>query len=273
MSKGESPRGWGAVLTLGVLLWVFFLILFPFLGILRETAREGWRAAFLTLGTPEALHAFRLTFSITLWAVVLNTLGGTLLAWVLARQKFRGRLWLESLVDLPFAVSPVVAGFMFILLFGPRGWLGPWFESQGIKVVYAFPGMVLATLFVTLPFVAKEILPVLREVGTDQEEAALTLGASPVQVFFRITLPSIRWGLLYGVVLTIARSLGEFGAVLVVSGSIINSTETATVYIHDRFTDFQYAGAFAASLVLAAVSFLVLFIMQSLLKRRSQEER
>ena len=166
-------------------------------------------------------------------------------------------------------VSPVVAGFMFIVLFGPDGWLGRWFEAGGVRIVFAVPGMVLATLFVTLPFVARQVVPVLREFGLEQEEAARTLGANEWQTFWRVTIPSVRWGLAYGVTLTVARALGEFGAVLVVSGSIIGKTQTATLLIHQEFTDFHYAGAFTASLVLAVVSFCLLVAME-LIKKRVQ---
>ena len=157
---------------------------------------------------------------------------------------------------------------MFILLFGPNGWIGNWFEMQGIKIVYAFPGMVLATLFVTLPFVAREVIPVLKEFGLQQEEAAYVLGASKWQTFFKVTLPSIKWGLVYGVTLTVARSIGEFGAVLVVSGSIINKTQTATLHIHQEFTDYNYIGAFSAAILLAVISFLILTITQKIYQQK-----
>ena len=209
-----------------------------------------------------------MTLIITFIAVTINTVVGTILAIVLSRHEFKGKLLLESLIDLPFAVSPVVAGVMFIILFGPEGWIGSWFESMNIKIIYALPGMIIATLFVTLPFVVREVTPVLREFGRDQEECAAILGASGWQTFWRVTLPSIKWGLAYGITLTIARSIGEFGAVLVVSGSIINKTQTATLYIHDQFTDFNYAGAFAAALILAAISFVVLNAIQFVYKRR-----
>ena len=240
------------------LLWFFVLILFPLLGIIQETAKNGLSVFVESLTSPSALHSFWLTLVVTLAAVVINTVLGTVMAIVFAQQNFKGKLFLESLLDLPFAVSPVVAGFMLILLFGRNGWIGSWFESVNIKIIYALPGMIIATLFVTLPFTAREILPVLREFGREQEEAAATLGASRRQTFWRVTLPSIKWGLAYGMTLTIARSIGEFGAVLVVSGSIINKTQTATLLIHDQFTSFNYAGAFSASLVMAVISFVIL---------------
>ena len=265
----RSPRRLGKnLLIIFVVLWFFSLILLPVFGILKEAFKEGWQVFWAKLFSPEAIHSFSLTFWITLAAVLLNTFFGIVLAITLVKQKFRGKLLFEGLVDLPFAVSPVVAGFMFILLFGPKGWIGNWFESGGIKIVYAFPGMLIATLFVTLPFVAREIIPVLKEFGLRQEEAAYVLGASRWQTFWRVTIPSIKWGLAYGVTLTIARSIGEFGAVLVVSGSIINKTQTATLHIHQEFTDFNYVGAFSAAILLALVSFLILTFMHRVYRRK-----
>ncbi len=258
------------LLIISVLLWFFMLVLFPLWGIISETVKSGWKIFAASLAEPASLHAFRLTFIITIAAVTINTLFGVVLAVMFARQNFKGKLLMESIIDLPFAVSPVVAGFMFIILFGPQGWIGRWFENADIKIVYALPGMIIATIFVTLPFVAREILPTLREFGREQEEAAATLGATGWQTFWRVTLPSIKWGLTYGVTLTIARSIGEFGAVLVVSGSIINKTQTTTVHIHDQFMNFNYAGAFSASLVLAIFSFIILCFIQYLYKRRER---
>lgn len=267
----RSPKNLGKwALTSSVLLWFFFLIAVPLLGIIRGAFSQGIGIIRASLISPESMHAFWLTLSITLGVVIINTILGTILAIVLAKQKFRGKLLLESLIDLPFAVSPVVAGFMFIILFGPQGWIGSWFYSLNIKIIYAVPGMLIATLFVTLPFVAREVLPVLREFGPEPEEAASILGASQWQTFWKVTLPSIKWGLVYGITLTIARSIGEFGAVLVVSGSIINKTQTATLRIHDQFTDFNYAGAFSAALILAVASFLLLNIIQHLYKKKGR---
>lgn len=256
------------LLTGAVLLWFSLLILFPLFGIARETLDYSWTTIRTALHSPASLHAFWMTLILTLAAVVINTVLGTISALVLARQRFFGRMLLESSIDLPFAISPVVAGFMLILLFGPNGWLGSVLERMNAKIVYAFPGMLLATLFVTMPFVIKEILPVLREFGAEQEECAAVLGANKWQTFRRVTLPSIRWGLGYGVTLTIARSIGEFGAVLVVSGSIIQKTQTATLMVHDQFTDLNYAGAFSAALVLALVSFVILNVIQYVYRRK-----
>lgn len=255
-------------LILAVGGWFLLMILMPVFGIVREAFRQGLGIFMKALLSPEAIHSFVLTLWITAASVIINTIFGVILAITLVKHRFRGKLFMEGLVDLPFAVSPVVAGFMFILLFGPNGWMGSWLEAGKIKIVYAFPGMLLATLFVTLPFVAREIIPVLREFGLQQEESAYVLGASGWQTFWRVTLPSIKWGLAYGVTLTIARSIGEFGAVLVVSGSIIRKTQTATLHIHQQFTDFNYVGAFSAAILLALSSFIILTAMQRLYRRK-----
>ena len=263
----RKPRHFGKnCLICLVVFWFMVLTMLPVYGIIQETFKNGWQIFLSTISTPDSRHSFTLTFWITIGTVVLNTFFGVILAVVLVKQHFRGKLLFEGLVDLPFAVSPVVAGFMFIILFGPNGWIGNWFEAHNLKIVYAFPGMLIATLFVTLPFVAREVIPVLKEFGLQQEEAAYILGASKWQTFWKVTLPSIKWGLAYGITLTIARSIGEFGAVLVVSGSIINKTQTATLHIHQEFTDFNYAGAFSAAVVLAAISFLILTTMQHVYK-------
>jgi sulfate transport system permease protein len=262
----------GKSLLIGaVMAWFLILIVLPLYGIIKEAFQSGFHLLISSLTTPEARHSFLLTLWITGATVITNTFFGVVLAVVLVKQRFRGKLFFEGLVDLPFAVSPVVAGFMFIILFGPRGWIGSWFEASGIKIVYALPGMLIATLFVTLPFVAREVIPVLREFGLQQEEAAFVLGASKWQTFWRVTLPSIKWGLAYGVTLTIARSIGEFGAVLVISGSIIRKTQTATLHIHQEFTDFNYIGAFSAAIILALASFLILTLMQRIYKRKEIE--
>ncbi len=266
--KQKQTGKW--ILISVVLLWFFALIIFPLIGIVRETFKNAISVITSSLSSTASTHAFWLTILITFVAVIINTIFGTIMAIVFAKQNFKGKLFLESLIDLPFAVSPIVAGFMFVILFGPGGWIGSWFYSMNIKIIYALPGMIIATLFVTLPFVAKEIIPVLREFGIEQDEAALILGASQWQIFWKVTLPSIRWGLAYGVTLTIARSIGEFGAVLVVSGSIINKTQTATLRIHDQFTDLNYAGAFSAALILALISFIILNLIQYAQKRKER---
>ncbi len=248
------------------------LILVPAVALARQVLAGGWRPFALVLATPEIQRAFGLTLGITAVATVLNTIFGVALALVLVRQRFWGRSLADGLVDLPFAVSPVVAGLMLVILYGPEGWLGHSIEAAGYRVIYAVPGMILATMFVTLPFVVREVVPVLREFGTDQVEAAYTLGAGRLQTFWRVTLPLIRWGLAYGVTLTVARSLGEFGALLVVSGNLIGHTQTATLYIHDGIESFQTEGAYAASLILASVSFALLVGMDRIRVRLAIRE-
>jgi sulfate transport system permease protein len=259
-------------LIAAVLGWFAFLILVPSLTLLRTVVAGGLRPFVETLTTPEVRRAFGLTIGITALATLVNTVFGVALALVLVRQRFWGRALLDGVVDLPFAVSPVVAGLMLIMLYGPDGWLGHGLESAGIRVIYAIPGMVLATLFVTVPFVVRELVPILRELGEENEQAAYTLGAGRWRTFWSVTLPSIRWGVAYGVTLTVARSLGEFGALLVVSGNLVGQTQTATLYIHDGIESFHTEGAYAASLVLAAVSFVVLVGMEAIRKRLDARE-
>jgi sulfate transport system permease protein len=219
--------------------------------------------------TPDALHAFWLTVLIAAIAVPLNTLFGVACAVVLVRHRFPGKRLLDAVIDLPFAISPVVIGLALVLVYGQEGWLGGWLAERGVQVIFSLPGMVIATVFVCLPYVVREVAPVLREVGTEQEEAAWTLGASPLRAFLRVTLPSIRWGVAYGVVLTTARALGEFGAVTIVSGRLAGQTETMTLFVENRFEGFDLVGAYAAALVLAALALLILLAMTGLNRRGS----
>jgi sulfate/thiosulfate transport system permease protein len=232
--------------------------------------QDGIAAAWDAVTTPEAQHAFWMTFIMVIVAVPLNTIFGVLCALAIVRQRFRGRALLNALVDLPFAVSPVVVGLALLLVYGRRdGWIGPWLSDHGIQVIFSTPGMILATMFVSLPFVVREVIPVLREIGTDQEQAAATLGANKLQTFFRI-LPAIRWGVAYGVVLTTARALGEFGAVSVVSGKLSGQTETATLFVEQRYQRFDETGAYAASVVLALLAFATLLAMNLIKPKESQ---
>jgi sulfate transport system permease protein len=255
-----------------VLGFFALLILVPAAALARQVFAGGWRPFVQALGTPEVQRAFGLSLGITAVATAINSVFGVAMALVLVRQRFWGRSLVDGLLDMPFAVSPVVAGLMLVILYGPRGWLGSGIEAAGYQIVYAVPGMVLATMFVTLPFVVCEVVPVLREFGTDQAEAAYTLGAGRWQTFWRVTLPLIRWGLAYGMTLTIARSLGEFGALLVVSGNLIGQTQTATLYIHDGIESFHPEGAYAASLVLAGISFALLVGMDRIRRRLAIRE-
>ena len=257
------PQTWGARLLVGaVVLWFAALILVPTLALAGKALGGGFRPFVDALLSSDARRAFALTVGITALATVVNTLFGLAFAMVLVRQRFWGRALADGLVDLPFAVSPIIAGLMLVIVYGPNGWLGRPLEASGLRVVYAWPGMVLATLFVTLPFVVREVVPVLREFGIDQEEVARTLGAGRWRTFWQVTLPSIRWGLAYGVTLTVARSLGEFGALLVVSGNILGRTQTATLYIHETIEGFQPEQAYAASVALAGISFVLLIGME-----------
>jgi len=219
--------------------------------------------------TPDALHAFWLTVLMVAIAVPANAVFGVGAALVIVRGRFRGRALLGALIDLPFAVSPVVVGLALILVYGRDGWLGGWLTDHGIRIIFSTPGIALATIFVSLPFVAREVVPVLREIGTDQEQAAHTLGASGWQTFWRVTLPAIRWGLAYGVILTTARALGEFGAVSVVSGKLAGQTQTLTLFVEDRFQSFDLTGAYAAAVVLAALAVAVIGVLTLLDRRRA----
>jgi len=221
---------------------------------------HGFGPAWDAVTTPAAKHAFYLTVLIAAIAVPANTIFGVVCAIASVRRRCPGKGIVNALVDLPLALSPVVVGLAFLLLYGRAGWFG-WLGDHGIQVVFALPGMILVTIFVTLPFVVREVVPVLREIGTEQEQAAATLGASPFQTFRRVTLPAIRWAVAYGVVLTTARALGEFGAVSVISGHIVGKTETMTLHVEESFQSFDYTGAYAASVVLAMVAIATLVAM------------
>lgn len=255
-----------------VLLYIGILIVAPVGAIVHGALGRGIGAFLAALNQPDVFHAFQLTLILSAAAVTLNTVFGVLIAWMLVRHRFRGRGLVNGLVDLPFVVSPVIAGYAILLLFGRQGWLAPFVEATGIRVAFALPGMLLATLFISLPFVIREVMPVLESVGTEQEQMAHTLGASGWQTFWRVTLPNIRWGVLYGITLTLARTLGEFGAVLVVSGAVSGLTETATLYIFRAMDERQYLSAYAVSVVLGAISFVILMAMEGI-KRRLAEER
>jgi sulfate transport system permease protein len=251
------------------LLYLAALLAVPVGLVVYRTFEHGFGQFWDSITTPAAIHAFWLTIEIALIAVPLNTVFGVIAALALVRGNFRGKWLIEALIDIPFAVSPIVIGLSLILVYGSSGWLGTWFVDHGIQVIFAVPGMVLATIFVSLPFVVREVEPVLREVGDEQEQAAATLGASPRQIFRRITLPAIRWGIAYGVVLSMARAIGEFGAVSVVSGKIAGQTETLTLLVEKRYGNFDVSGAYAASLLLVIIALVTLFAM-TLIKPRKE---
>jgi sulfate/thiosulfate transport system permease protein len=249
--------------------YLALLLILPIGLIFFRTFEDGLGPVWDALTNPDTIHALWLTILITLIAVPANTVFGVAAALMLVRQRFPGRSVLNAVIDLPFALSPIVVGLALILVYGRTGWMGGWLNANGIQVIFALPGMVLATIFVSLPFVVREVVPVLREVGTEQEQAASTLGASGWQSFRRVTLPSIRWGLTYGIVLATARALGEFGAVSVVSGKLSGETETATLFVENRFHQFDLTGAYAASMVLALMAIGTLLTMNALNRRRT----
>ena len=254
-------------LRFAALGYLGLLLALPMAVVFVRTFGDGLGAVWESVTTPEALHAFWLTCVMVFFAVPANTVFGVLCALALVRYEFRGKSVLNACIDLAFAVSPVVVGLSLLLVYGRLGWFGDWLSDVGIRVIFAPPGMVLACIFISLPFVVREVVPVLREIGTEQEKAASTLGASGWQTFWRVTLPAIRWGVAYGVVLTTARVLGEFGAISVVSGKLSGRTETLTLRVEERFQTFDLTGAYAASVLLALMALATLLAM-NLMKRR-----
>ena len=258
------------VLIAMVLIYAGGLLIAPLVAIFWGAFAEGLGAFAREITSIDALSSLKLTLILAVAATLINTLFGMCVAWILVRDDFKGKRFINGLVDMPFAVSPVIAGFMLILLFGRTGWFAPLTEALGIKVVFALPGMLLATIFISLPFVIREVMPVLKQVNLDQENAAYTIGASRWQTFLHVTLPAIRWGLFYGISLTFARAVGEIGAVLVVSGGVSRLTETSTLFIFRSLDDRNYVGAYAMSVVLAAISFLILILIE-FFKKRTEE--
>jgi sulfate transport system permease protein len=248
--------------------YLAILLVVPVGLVFYRTFEHGVGAAFHAITTPPAQHAFWLTIELVAIAVPLNTIFGVIMSIALVRHRFPARGIVSALVDLPLALSPVVIGLALILVWGTKGWFGQWLADHGLQVIFSTPGLVLATIFVSMPFVVRETVPVLREIGTEQEEAAETLGAGPLRTFWRITLPAIRWGLAYGVILTTARALGEFGAVSVVSGHLAGSTETLTLHVEDRYEAFDLTGAYAAAALLALIAVATLASMTLLRRRR-----
>jgi sulfate transport system permease protein len=269
LPRSVSPLGaWVSRILIAVAtLYVGFLILAPIAALARGAFAEGLGAIFEALNRPEVIAAFWRTIWISALVVAFHAVFGTIVAWVFVRDRFKGKGLINGLVDMPFAVSPVVVGYMLLLLFGRNGLLAPVLEQLNLKVAFAVPGIILATLFVTLPFMIRELIPVLENFGVLQEQAAATLGASAWQTFWRVTLPALRYGLIYGITLTFARALGEFGAVLVIGGGIQGRTETATLFIYRALDERQYVGAYSAALILGGIS-LALVMGTDLLKRR-----
>ncbi len=234
-----------------------FLFL-PLVAVFSEALKKGWQVYLAAVTEPDALEAVKLTVLAAAIAVPVNTAFGVAAAWAIAKFDFRGKNLLTTLIDLPFSVSPVIAGLIYVLLFGLQGWLGPWLREHDLRIIFAVPGIVLATMFVTVPFIARELIPLMQAQGRDEEEAAAVLGASGWQTFRRVTLPNIKWGLLYGVILCNARAMGEFGAVSVVSGHIRGETNTLPLHIEILYNEYQFAAAFAVASLLALLALLTL---------------
>jgi sulfate/thiosulfate transport system permease protein len=244
--------------------YLVVILLAPLAMVFYRTFQSGLHPIWQTLSDPDTIHAFEVTLIATAIAVPLNTVFGVLCGLAIVRRRFPGKGLLNAFIDLPLALSPVVVGLSLFLLYGQNGWLGGWMSDHGIQFLFALPAMVVATIFVSLPFVAREVIPTLREVGDEQEQASRTLGASSWQTFWKITLPSIRWAVVYGVILTTARSLGEYGAVAVVSGRIQGQTETATLRVEEQYEQFNLPGAYGISIVLALMAIVVLVVMTAI---------
>jgi sulfate transport system permease protein len=265
-AKGESALARRLLIGVGLVFLAMFLVL-PLVVVFAQAFSKGWSAFAAAIVEPDALAAIRLTLLVAAISVPLNCVFGVVASWAITKFDFPGKSLLISLIDLPFSVSPVVSGLIFVLLFGAQGWFGPWLIEHDVRIIFAVPGIVLATVFVTFPFVARELIPLMTEQGRDDEEAAVSLGASGWQVFRRVTLPNIRWGLLYGVLLCNARAMGEFGAVSVVSGHIRGLTNTMPLHVEILYNEYDFVGAFAVASLLASLA-LVTLVLKSILEWR-----
>jgi len=273
VTRPQQRRDWVRYALIGsALLVVALFLIMPLLTVLVEGLRKGWQTYFDALVEPNTLSAIKLTLLVAAIAVPLNTVFGVAAAWAIARFEFRGKSLLITLIDLPFAVSPVIAGLIYVLVFGANGWFGPWLAEHDIRILFAVPGLVLATIFVTFPFVARELIPLMQEQGREEEEAALSLGASGWQMFFKVTLPNIKWALLYGVTLCNARAMGEFGAVSVVSGHIRGQTNTLPLHVEILYNEYNFAASFAVASLLALLAVTTL-ILKSVLEWKQQQDR
>jgi len=263
----QEPAWARWILTTIALLFLACFLLLPLAAVFAEAFRQGVGAYFAAFTDSDALSAIKLTLLTAAIAVPANTLFGISAAWLIAKFQFRGKSVLTTLIDLPFAVSPVISGLIYVLVFGLQGWIGPWLQDHDIKIIFAVPGIVLATMFVTFPFVARELIPLMQAQGTDEEYAAVTLGASGWQTFWRVTLPNIKWGLLYGVILCNARAMGEFGAVSVVSGHIRGETNTMPLHVEILYNEYSFVAAFAVASLLALLA-IVTLVLKSLVEWR-----
>jgi sulfate/thiosulfate transport system permease protein len=271
-STALTEPAWVRRLAIGTsLAFVGLFLLVPLVSVFSEALRKGLGAFFSTLADPDTRSAIRLTILVAAIAVPANVVFGLAAAWAVAKFDFPGKNVLVTLIDLPFAISPVISGLVFVLLFGLQGWFGAWLTHHDVKIIFAVPGMVLATIFVTFPFVARELIPLMQEQGNEQELAALTLGASGWQTFRRVTLPNVKWALLYGVILCNARALGEFGAVSVVSGHVRGMTNTMPLHIEILYNEYDFVGAFSVASLLACLA-LVTLVAQAIVERMSRKE-
>ncbi|MGA2864976.1 MAG: sulfate ABC transporter permease subunit CysW [Verrucomicrobiota bacterium] len=266
----ESALAKGLLVAIALGFCLVFLLV-PLANVFAQALAKGWRYYWDALAHPDSWAAIRLTLLVAGISVPLNVLFGLAAAWAIAKFDFPGKSLLITLIDLPFSVSPVVAGLMFVVLFGRQGFLGPWLEEHELKVIFAVPGIVLATVFITFPFVARELLPVMQATGSEQEQAALTLGANGWQTFWHVTLPSVKWGLLYGIILCNARAMGEFGAVWVVSGHITGQTDTMPLRVEELYNEYNGAGAFAVASLLALLALLTLALKTLLEWRQARQ--
>lgn len=265
-----EPRWVRALLLGAALAFLTLFLLVPLAAVFTEALRKGWQLYLAAIVEPDAWAAIRLTVLVAAIALPVNLVFGVATAWAVTKFQFRGKQLLITLIDLPFSVSPVVAGMVFVLLFGSQGWFGPWLQDHDWKIVYAVPGVILATLFVTFPFIARELIPLMQAQGSEEEQAALTLGASGWQIFWRVTLPNIKWGLLYGAILCNARAMGEFGAVSVVSGQVRGLTNTMTLHVEILYNEYQFAAAFAVASLLALLALVTLAAKQVVEWRNQQ---
>jgi sulfate transport system permease protein len=270
--KLSEPR-WVRYTLIGIALaFLTLFLVMPLVIVFYEALAKGAEVFVASLTEPDAAHAIKLTLTVAAIAVPLNLVFGLAAAWAITKFEFRGKQFLITLIDLPFSVSPVVAGLIYVLVFGRQGWFGPWLAEHDLKIIFAVPGMVLATVFVTFPFVARELIPLMQTQGTEEEQAALVLGANGWQIFWRVTLPNVKWALLYGVILCNARAMGEFGAVSVVSGHIRGQTNTIPLHVEILYNEYQFTASFAVASVLALLA-IVTLVLKSIVEWRAERER
>ncbi|HET7774256.1 MAG TPA: sulfate ABC transporter permease subunit CysW [Burkholderiaceae bacterium] len=270
--KLSEPR-WVRYTLIGIALaFLTLFLVMPLLVVFYEALAKGAEVFVASLTEPDAAHAIKLTLTVAAIAVPLNLVFGLAAAWAITKFEFRGKQFLITLIDLPFSVSPVVAGLIYVLVFGRQGWFGPWLAEHDLKIIFAVPGMVLATVFVTFPFVARELIPLMQTQGTEEEQAALVLGANGWQIFWRVTLPNVKWALLYGVILCNARAMGEFGAVSVVSGHIRGQTNTIPLHVEILYNEYQFTASFAVASLLALLA-IVTLVLKSIVEWRAERER